>query len=525
MSDDPVARMQAQAAQDQAQKDQARARQHAESAEKANAERPGDKTAPAYDHSNLKDLYQVKLDSRAGETRQAAQDAKQGDKPPGNKAQEHGLTRDRPPATEAHPESSDRTARPGDRSGPDHSNLGELPKLGFGLQWPKDQVTTSPGKLPKLGLGLEWPEGQVTTSRASDVERIQNWDRKMERIAGTRPDRKAPDHSGGPFAEQTPIQQLNDALKDISTHAQDNRDKAADFLDICRRVDQLYVRQDHGAQGSTYVIRGAELHEAGFSPQDIAALDKAFRANGFAPEGQQRADYAIEPADPSQSWLHRGLTEEEADHQVAANATGKEARKWNQVAEIVWGLATAAAGIAEARGSRPGPGPGPEPERAPTYEPRTGAYKPAAPEYGGLLPYKAGEIGNMEGKQNELYVARSIAGTLARHRLRPDEDLSVRFAGIDGKGGVAQVDVIGPNGELIAVGGPAKFYVEGEYNADQASRTIRSLWLLRGAADSQGVKAQAYFTEDTPARALAEARKVLGDENVKTFSRPKYFFP
>ena len=170
MSDDPVARMQAQAARDQAQKDQARTRQHAESAEKANAERPGDKTAPAYDHSNLKDLYQVKLDSRAGGT-QAAQDAKQGGKPPENKAQEHGLTRDRPPATEAHPESSHRTARPGDRSGPDHSNLRELPKLGYGLQWPKDQVTTSPEKLPKLGPGLEWPKDQVTTSRASDAER------------------------------------------------------------------------------------------------------------------------------------------------------------------------------------------------------------------------------------------------------------------------------------------------------------------------------------------------------------------
>ena len=213
MSDDPAARMQAQAAQDQAQKDQARARQHAESAEKANAERPGAKTAPAYDHSNLKDLYQVKLDSRAGETRQTAQDAKQGGKPPENKAQEHGLTRDRPPATEAHPESRDWTTRPGDRSGPDHSNLGELSKLGFGLQRPKDQVTTS---------------------RASDAERIQDSDRKMERIAGTRPDQKAPDHGGGPFAERTPIQQLNDALKDISAHAQDNRDKAAAGQELFR---------------------------------------------------------------------------------------------------------------------------------------------------------------------------------------------------------------------------------------------------------------------------------------------------
>jgi hypothetical protein len=131
----------------------------------------------------------------------------------------------------------------------------------------------------------------------------------------------------------------------------------------------------------------------------------------------------------------------------------------------------------------------------------------------------------MEGKQNEVHVARSIGGTLARDRLRPNEDLKVRFASTDGKSGASRVDVIGPNGEFIAVGGPAKFYKDGKYDNETEGKTIKDLEKLRWAADSQGVKAQAYFTEDTPARGLAEARRVLGDENVKTFSRPKYFFP
>ena len=73
MSDDPAARMQAQAAQDQAQKDQARARQqaeqHAEHAKKVEEAKRHQKTAETYDHSNRQNLPQLRASDREKEAK------------------------------------------------------------------------------------------------------------------------------------------------------------------------------------------------------------------------------------------------------------------------------------------------------------------------------------------------------------------------------------------------------------------------------------------------------------------------
>lgn len=72
--------------------------------------------------------------------------------------------------------------------------------------------------------------------------------------------------------------------------------------------------------------------------------------------------------------------------------------------------------------------------------------------------------------------------------------------------GITDVDVLGPNGEYIAVGGPAK--------GRKPGRVGEKLHILRFAADQAGVAAVAYFDEGTPEELLRVARRILGDDNV-----------
>jgi hypothetical protein len=74
----------------------------------------------------------------------------------------------------------------------------------------------------------------------------------------------------------------------------------------------------------------------------------------------------------------------------------------------------------------------------------------------------------------------------------------------------AEVDVIGPNGELIYVGGPAKAINPGVMG--------QKLRVIRYVADQTGVKAEAYFVDGTPNSVLDLARKWLGAENVFSFT-------
>ena len=152
-----------------------------------------------------------------------------------------------------------------------------------------------------------------------------------------------------------------------------------------------------------------------------------------------------------------------------------------------------------------------------TYDSQRGAYKPEALPFGGALKPKPGAVKSMRGFQNEVEVTRITSGRLARDPKRPNNDLEVRYKLPNGQGGVARVDVIGPNGELIAVGGPAK--------EDASGKLTDRLTDLKRAADTRGVKAKAYFTNDTNEKELNEARSVLGVDNVHTFERPNYKYP
>jgi len=150
-----------------------------------------------------------------------------------------------------------------------------------------------------------------------------------------------------------------------------------------------------------------------------------------------------------------------------------------------------------------------------SYTPSTGPSKAPPLPYAGLMPTAPGALADMKGRQAELHVAKETGGTLARDPKSPDKDLKVDFTRPNGQKGTAEVDVRGKNGELIAVGGPAK--------AQNLPVLTQRMTDLKLAAEAQKppVKAQAYFSSDTPNEALNAARKVLGNDNVHTFARPE----
>ncbi len=107
-----------------------------------------------------------------------------------------------------------------------------------------------------------------------------------------------------------------------------------------------------------------------------------------------------------------------------------------------------------------------------------------------------GDAARVRGDAREQTVADRIGGTVSREKIKSPR-------------GSTDVDVVGPNGELIAVGGPAK--------VKNLSNVGRSLMVMKEVAEQRGVPAQAYFTKDTPSSVIDLAKKKLGDDNVFTF--------
>lgn len=112
----------------------------------------------------------------------------------------------------------------------------------------------------------------------------------------------------------------------------------------------------------------------------------------------------------------------------------------------------------------------------------------------------AGETPNRLGAAREEHVAEVTGGSVSRHEIVQE--------GV----GRTDVDVVGPNGEYIAVGGPAK--------AKSPSDLGQKLSILRRIAEARNVRAVAFFEKGTPEAALRVARRQLGEGNVYTFSLP-----
>ncbi|MFE8604556.1 RHS repeat-associated core domain-containing protein [Archangium violaceum] len=127
---------------------------------------------------------------------------------------------------------------------------------------------------------------------------------------------------------------------------------------------------------------------------------------------------------------------------------------------------------------------------------RSGGGGSSASGGGGMSP---GAAAAAKGAAREQRVADLVGGRVSRDPIR------TRY-------GSSDIDVIGPNGELIAVGGPAKAGKNGDL-----SKLGTQLKILMEAARERGVAALAYFEKGTPQAAIDFAKSKLGAGNVFVF--------
>ncbi|WP_433250344.1 ADP-ribosyltransferase [Actinomadura nitritigenes] len=107
------------------------------------------------------------------------------------------------------------------------------------------------------------------------------------------------------------------------------------------------------------------------------------------------------------------------------------------------------------------------------------------------------------GHAREQRVADMMGGTVAKDSRGQDIQLMVPGLGSTG------LDVRGPNGEYVFVGGPSRAGNRGKFGQE--------LRIQKAAADRDGVRAIYFFEEGTPESALAQARESFGAGNVFTF--------
>nr|WP_321839589.1 hemagglutinin repeat-containing protein [Paraburkholderia bannensis] len=112
-----------------------------------------------------------------------------------------------------------------------------------------------------------------------------------------------------------------------------------------------------------------------------------------------------------------------------------------------------------------------------------------------------GDAARLTGQEREEQVANIVNGSTSGEKVA-----------VQGMGST-DIDVVAPNGDLIAVGGPAK--------ANNLGKLGQELRIYQTIADQRGVSAQVYFAEGTPQPAINLATKILGEENVKIFSGSK----
>ncbi|WP_156429743.1 VENN motif pre-toxin domain-containing protein [Burkholderia sp. FL-7-2-10-S1-D7] len=113
----------------------------------------------------------------------------------------------------------------------------------------------------------------------------------------------------------------------------------------------------------------------------------------------------------------------------------------------------------------------------------------------------SGDAARLAGQNRETSVANIVNGSVSGEK--------VAVPGL----GSTDIDVVGGNGNLIAVGGPAK--------ANNLGKLGQELRIYQAIATQRGVSAEAYFAEGTPQSAINLATKILGVENVKIFPGSK----
>lgn len=137
---------------------------------------------------------------------------------------------------------------------------------------------------------------------------------------------------------------------------------------------------------------------------------------------------------------------------------------------------------------------GDPPTRQPTIDHMPGVSMPPTPDER-----------NVKGADREKEVAELVGGTVVGAPGGKGLKVYDPWTGEER----TDVDVIGPDGTFIAVGGGAK--------AHDLDALTGKLTFMKLAADEQGVRAEAWFTSDTPPEAIERANLALGKENVFLF--------
>lgn len=111
-------------------------------------------------------------------------------------------------------------------------------------------------------------------------------------------------------------------------------------------------------------------------------------------------------------------------------------------------------------------------------------------------PRSAGAAATPLGALREARVAKITGGRVSGERIK-------------NSAGSTDIDVLGPSGELISVGGPMKSMKMSEFGSH--------LNVLTKEAQARGVPAQVYLEQGTPQAAIDLAAKWVGPQNVFTF--------
>lgn len=109
---------------------------------------------------------------------------------------------------------------------------------------------------------------------------------------------------------------------------------------------------------------------------------------------------------------------------------------------------------------------------------------------------------NERGLLREMVVAKTLGGQLARDSQ--GRDLRV------GAQSKVRIDVLGPNGEYVVVGGANK----AGWTPQELNNAASRLGDLKRAASDDKRTAIAVFTGDTPIALIDKARKILGEDKV-----------
>ncbi|QWQ43770.1 ALF repeat-containing protein [Streptomyces sp. YPW6] len=123
-----------------------------------------------------------------------------------------------------------------------------------------------------------------------------------------------------------------------------------------------------------------------------------------------------------------------------------------------------------------------------------------------LTVARANDAGDL-GIKREEYVASLVGGTVPKDSRGQDIKLVMPNVGSTG------LDVLGPNGEFIFVGGGAK--------AKDPAKFGKLLKISKFVADQAGVNAVYYLADNTPDTAIKQAKKAFGEENVHIFTLPE----